>query len=276
MREVDAQLRTTFKMIIIGILAILVALSSGSYSIIQVNAQGSGAQQEQESQTALQKQDCMQLKAKMANDEAAAVQYKSKDCESLLHITTAQESSNTGNAAQESSNTGNAAQESSNTGPATPNQVITTTQQLHHPQTTLTPIITTTHHNITATSEQLSKNGMLGLTGQEKPNMPQVASASNTPQFQGSRVTPLPPPSKAQCEGRCQYDPKLQICEGKATNEGTVNTVGGVHKSVWTPTCNGKVFPKKSEPESVHEQKLGRSVASPYHFCFKDKCLLQR
>ena len=43
----------------------------------------SGAQQEQESQTALQK-DCMQLKAKMANDEAAAAQYKSKDCESLF------------------------------------------------------------------------------------------------------------------------------------------------------------------------------------------------
>jgi len=41
-------------------------------------------QQEQESQTALLKQDCMQLKATMANDEAAAAQYKSKDCESLL------------------------------------------------------------------------------------------------------------------------------------------------------------------------------------------------
>jgi len=262
MREVDAQLRTTFKMTIIGILAILVALSSGSYSIIQVNAQGSGAQQEQESQTALQKQDCMQLKAKMANDEAAAAQYKSKDCESLLHITTAQESSNTGNAAQESSNTG----------PATPNQVTTTTQQLHHPQTTLTPIITTTHHNITATSEQLSKNGMLGLTGQEKPaNMPQVASASNTPQFHGSRVTPLPLPSKAQCEGRCEYDPKLQICEGTASNVVTVNTVGGVHiRGPVKSICNGKVFPQnfgtKSEPESVHEQKLGRSVASPYLF----------
>jgi hypothetical protein len=76
---------TTSKLVVSGILAILVvALSSGSYSIIQVNAQGSGAQQEQESQTALQKQDCMQLKGKMANDEAAAAQYKSKDCESLL------------------------------------------------------------------------------------------------------------------------------------------------------------------------------------------------
>jgi len=43
-----------------------------------------GAQLEEGSQTALLKQDCMQLKEKMANDEAAAAQYKSKDCESLL------------------------------------------------------------------------------------------------------------------------------------------------------------------------------------------------
>jgi len=42
------------------------------------------AKLEEESQTALLKQDCMQLKGKMANDEAAASQYKSKDCESLL------------------------------------------------------------------------------------------------------------------------------------------------------------------------------------------------
>jgi hypothetical protein len=44
-------------------------------------------QQEEESQTGLLKQDCMQLKAKMVNDEAAAAQYKSKDCESLLKQT---------------------------------------------------------------------------------------------------------------------------------------------------------------------------------------------
>jgi len=48
------------------------------------NLRSTPPQQEQESQTALQKQDCMQLEAKMANDEAAAAQYKSKDCESLL------------------------------------------------------------------------------------------------------------------------------------------------------------------------------------------------
>jgi len=45
---------------------------------------------EEESQTALQEQTCMRLKAKMANYEglaqfdAAAEQYKSKDCQSLL------------------------------------------------------------------------------------------------------------------------------------------------------------------------------------------------
>ena len=43
-----------------------------------------GAQLEEGSQTALLKQDCMQLKEKMADDEAPAAQYKSKDCESLL------------------------------------------------------------------------------------------------------------------------------------------------------------------------------------------------
>ena len=55
----------------------------GNYTICKPKPK-TGAQLEEESQTALQKQDCMQLKAKMANNEAAASQYKSKDCESLL------------------------------------------------------------------------------------------------------------------------------------------------------------------------------------------------
>ena len=74
---------TTSKMIVSGILAILVvAISSGSYSINQVNAQS--MQEEEESQRSLQIQDCQQLKDKMADDPAAAEQYKSKDCEGLL------------------------------------------------------------------------------------------------------------------------------------------------------------------------------------------------
>lgn len=56
----------------------------GSYGHNYCKPIKTGAHLEEESQTALQKQDCMQLKAKMANDEAAAAQYKSKDCESLL------------------------------------------------------------------------------------------------------------------------------------------------------------------------------------------------
>jgi hypothetical protein len=72
-----------YKKTIILAAAILTVTVMTSMTAGQVYAQG-GAQQEQESQTALQKQDCMQLKGKMATDEAAAAQYKSKDCESLL------------------------------------------------------------------------------------------------------------------------------------------------------------------------------------------------
>ena len=77
-------------MIVSGILAILVVtLSSGSYSITQINAQDPcseppSQQQEQACQEAMQKQDCMQLQAKMANDAQAAQQYESKKCADLL------------------------------------------------------------------------------------------------------------------------------------------------------------------------------------------------
>ena len=61
---------TTSKMVITGILAVLVvALSSGSYSITQVNAQT--AEDEATSQRNLQIQDCQQLQARMANDTDA-------------------------------------------------------------------------------------------------------------------------------------------------------------------------------------------------------------
>jgi hypothetical protein len=84
LEEYKIRMNTTSKMIVSGILAILVvAISSGSYSINQVNAQG-GMQEEEESQRALQIQECQQLKDKMANDPAAAQQYQSKDCEGLL------------------------------------------------------------------------------------------------------------------------------------------------------------------------------------------------
>ena len=74
---------TKSKTVISGILAILVvALSSTSYSITQVNAQT--AEDEATSQRNLQIQDCQQLQARMANDKDAAAQYKSKDCAGLL------------------------------------------------------------------------------------------------------------------------------------------------------------------------------------------------
>ena len=77
-------MNTPSKMMISGIVAVLVvAISSGSYSINQVNAQ-TGQQTEEESQRALQIQDCQQLQARMANDSEAAAQYQSKDCAGLL------------------------------------------------------------------------------------------------------------------------------------------------------------------------------------------------
>ena len=75
----------TSKIAVISILAALVVgISSGSYSVIQVNAVGSGEQDEQDSQTAMQKADCEQLKERMGTDQNAADQYKSKDCAGLL------------------------------------------------------------------------------------------------------------------------------------------------------------------------------------------------
>jgi len=76
-------------MMISGILAILVVtISSGSYSITQVNAQGSGAQQdpclqppsaaqEQACQESMQRQECMSL-------PTTDPQYQSKGCAELL------------------------------------------------------------------------------------------------------------------------------------------------------------------------------------------------
>ena len=78
-------MNTKSKMVVISILAALVVgISSGSYSVSQVNAQGSGEQGEQDSQTAMQKADCEQLKSKMDTDQDAAAQYNSKDCADLL------------------------------------------------------------------------------------------------------------------------------------------------------------------------------------------------
>lgn len=75
----------TSKIAVIGILAALVVgIFSGNYNIIQVNAVGSGEQEEQDSQTAMQKQECEQLKSQMSTDQSAADQYKSKDCAGLL------------------------------------------------------------------------------------------------------------------------------------------------------------------------------------------------
>lgn len=98
--------------------------------------------------------------------------------------------------------------------------------------------------------------------------MPTVESAN----VKGSRlVTPTPP--KAQCESRCEYDPKLQTCEGTVSNEGTVNTVGGVHimgpvKSI----CSGKVVSKETflskkivERHAMHPSLTAFTSAQGHH-----------
>lgn len=88
-------MNTVSKMTVVCIIAVLVvAISSGRYSMIPVNAQGSGAQdpcsqppsqqQEQACQEFLQKQDCMILKGKMTGNDEAADLYKKKDCAGLL------------------------------------------------------------------------------------------------------------------------------------------------------------------------------------------------
>ena len=79
----------------------------------------------------------------------------------------AEESSNTGNAAQESSNTGNAAQESSNNGKVAQEssnngKVAQESSNTGNAATTITPQITIRQNaHMTATNEQLSKNGRL-------------------------------------------------------------------------------------------------------------------
>jgi len=64
--------------------AILTVTVVTSMTAAQVNAQGNGAQHEAESQKAMQIAHCKDLKSRMASDESAAAQYKSKDCEGLL------------------------------------------------------------------------------------------------------------------------------------------------------------------------------------------------
>ena len=92
LEEYKIRMNTTSKMMISGILAILVVtISSGSYSITQVNAQGSGqnatqddpclqppsAAQEQACQEAMQRQECKSL-------PTTDPQYQSKGCAELL------------------------------------------------------------------------------------------------------------------------------------------------------------------------------------------------
>jgi hypothetical protein len=190
-------------------------------------------------------------------------------------------------AAQESSNSGNTSQGANNTGPATPNQVTTTTQQLlpalHHP----TPIVTTTHHNIvTATSKQLSSNGILPKpTLAPKPTGLEFKSVLDRC-LQGAKTTAervriklygsciLPKPTVApRVQGAVtiaeaqqlkkaeedalrthqelmrigiQFDPKKMRCEGTITRDSYENNF----------CINGKVVPRPN-PEAPNAPSFG-------------------
>jgi hypothetical protein len=168
----------------------------------------------------------------MAEDELAnSARWKSMHCESLLSVTT-------GNAAQESSNTGNAAQESNITGQSS----IPVTHDmfkdlLHSPSSPIQ--VTTTHHNITATS---LNNGMLGahhkitassfkgfvgaMLLSKSMEDTKVGSAANA---KGSRlVTPPSPPSPPKLPDlRLEFNPKTQDCKGEGRMHATIDLSHG-------------------------------------------------
>ena len=81
---------TILVVVSIAILVGSVCVSSGIIQIKKASAQGSDCATtwskkcEDDSQLAMQKQDCLRLKADMASDDAAAKLYASKGCEGLL------------------------------------------------------------------------------------------------------------------------------------------------------------------------------------------------
>jgi hypothetical protein len=73
-------MNTGTKMVVIGCLAVLVvALSSGSLSTTQVKALSDASEK--------QKQECMQLRHKMPNDENTALNYRAEECKRIIDDT---------------------------------------------------------------------------------------------------------------------------------------------------------------------------------------------
>ena len=127
---------------------------------------------------------------------------------------------------------------------------------VHH-ETTLTPIqATTTHHNITATNEQLAKNGILPKpTLAPKPTEPTVA-----PRVQGAKTIAEAQQLKTEAQkaealkklgeqfhqermrSGIQFDPKKETCEGASASSAA--EPGKV-------VCLGKVVPRPINPESL-------------------------
>jgi hypothetical protein len=167
----------------------------------------------------------------------------------------AEEKSNNGKVAEESSNTGKVAQESNNSTktfknfifnwlqssvpkkPATPNEVTTTTQQLHRPTTTLTPIqVTNEGHKIETTTQQLSNNGKLDVKVAEKPG--QVLFPNSGLQWS-------------------TFDPERETCEGSVQSiQGHVGNV-----EVKGLQCSGKIF-KGAEAGTTYTNEVCQHSSS--------------
>jgi hypothetical protein len=82
--------KTTITILVVVSIAILVGSVCGIIQINKASAQGPecattwSKKCEDDSQLAMQKQDCLRLKADMATDQAAAKLYASKNCDGLL------------------------------------------------------------------------------------------------------------------------------------------------------------------------------------------------
>jgi hypothetical protein len=87
MRDME---KTTITILVVVTIAILVGSVYGIGQIKKASAQGADCNTtwskkcEDDSQLAMQKQDCLRLKADMATDDAAAKLYASKNCDGLL------------------------------------------------------------------------------------------------------------------------------------------------------------------------------------------------
>src|SRR5215831_9235197 len=143
--------------------------------------------------------------------------------------------------------TGNAAQESNNTGhiPVTHDMF----KDLLHPSTPIQ--VTTTHHNITATSEQSNNREKISNNGEKPaPSMPTVGSAqyiSGAPLSEYEKV-------EQKGKGHMVFDPKEKFCEGKTYSIPGKSYIG----------CLGRITPLSMAPKPAEESHALHSSANAF------------